>query len=198
MNIKPLYLYGGIAVVAIAFLIFFTTKEDNEIPVNINQKEMPEDDIHKGLENPVQNPPGKENVSGEIKHQMEKLKEEVEANPGDTLKVREYADLLAAAHRSEEAVIYYYTILNINPRRTDILNKLAFIYFTKNDFGKASDLISKILLYEPDNTEAMYNLGAIAATSGNKTEAKEKWEELIKKYPNSDESKLAENSLKKL
>jgi tetratricopeptide (TPR) repeat protein len=197
MKIKPLHLYGGVLVLAIAFLIFFTSK-NSDSSENISSNEMPNDDIHKGLKNPMQGPPGKENVSGEIKHQLEMLKKGVEENPKDTLKIREYADLLAAAHRPEEAVIYYYGILNINPRRTDILSSLAFIYYNKKDYSKASDLISKILLYEPDNTQAMYNLGAIAATSGNKTEAKKKWEELIKKYPDSNESKLAENSLKKL
>ena len=158
---------------------------------------MPKDDIHKGLQNPTQNP-GKENVSSEVKHQMEMLKKSVEENPKDTLKMREYADLLAAAHHPEEAIVYYYSILNINPRRTDILNSVAFIYYNEKDYSKATDLINKILLYEPNNTEAMYNLGAIAATSGNKTEAKQRWEDLVKKYPNSEESKLAENSLKKL
>jgi len=198
MKIKPLYLYGGITVIAIAFLIFFTSRNDTSNPVINSMNEMPEDEIHKGLQNPVQNPPGKENVSNEIKHQMDMLKKEVEENPGDTLKMKKYADLLAAAHRSEEAVIYYYNILNINPRRTDILSSLAFIYYNQKDYNKAADLTGKVLLYEPDNTQAMYNLGAIAASGGNKAEAKKRWEDLIIKFPNSEESKLAENSLKKL
>ena len=198
MKIKPVYLYSGIAILAITFLIFFSAKNDVDKSENVSINEMPEDEIHKGLQNPVQNPPGKENVSNEIKHQMDMLKKEVEENPGDTLKMKKYADLLTAAHRSEEAVIYYYNILNINPRRTDILSSLAFIYYNQKDYNKAADLTGKVLLYEPDNTQAMYNLGAIAASGGNKAEAKKRWEELIIKFPNSEESKLAENSLKKL
>jgi tetratricopeptide (TPR) repeat protein len=198
MKIKPLYLYGGILLLAIVFLIFFTSKDGSDSSENISTNEMPDDDIHKGLKNPMQGPPGKENVSGEIKHQLEMLKKSVEENPNDTLKMREYADLLAAAHHPEEAVIYYYGILNINPRRTDILNSLAFIYYNKKDYSKAADVINKVLLYEPDNTQAIYNLGAIAATSGNKEEARKRWELLVKKYPDSNESKLAVNSLKKL
>jgi cytochrome c-type biogenesis protein CcmH/NrfG len=198
MKIKPVYLYSGIAILAITFLIFFSAKNDVDKSENVIINEMPEDEIHKGLQNPVQNPPGKENVSNEIKHQMDMLKKEVEENPGDTLKMKKYADLLTAAHRSEEAVIYYYNILNINPRRTDILSSLAFIYYNQKDYNKAADLTGKVLLYEPDNKQAMYNLGAIAASGGNKAEAKKRWEELIIKFPNSEESKLAENSLKKL
>lgn len=197
MKIKPLYLYGGIAVLAIIFLIVFTSGNESPPSGNISMNEMP-DDTHKGLKNPMQTPPGRENVSEEIKKQLESMKKAIEENPNDTLKIREYADFLSAAHRPEEAIIYYYNVLNINPRRPDILNSIAFIYFNKNDYEKAADLINKILLYEPDNTQAMYNLGAIAASSGNKAEAKKRWEELIKKYPNSEEAKLADNSLKKL
>jgi tetratricopeptide (TPR) repeat protein len=194
MKIKTLYLYGGIAVLAVAFLIYFTAQNNEGNPENLSIKEMPDDDLHKGLNDP----PGKENVSGEIRHHMEVLKKEVDENPDDTLKMREYADLLASAHKQEEAVIYYYNILNINPRRTDILSSLAFIYFNKNDFTKAKDVVEKILLYEPGNTEAIYNLGAIAASAGKKEEARKIWEELLNKYPDSNEAKLAENSLKKL
>ncbi|OGU77872.1 MAG: hypothetical protein A2V93_11130 [Ignavibacteria bacterium RBG_16_34_14] len=197
MKIKPLYLYGGILVLATVFLIFFTSRNDSDSSENISKNEVPDDDIHKGLKNPNQSP-GKENVSSEVKHQLEMLKKSVEENPNDTLKMREYADLLAAAHHPEEAVIYYYSILNINPRRTDILNSLAFLYYNKKDYSKAADVINKVLLYEPDNTQAIYNLGAIAAASGNKEEARKRWELLVKKYPNSNESRLAVNSLKKL
>jgi|SRR5690554_1391999 len=196
MKIKPLYLYGGLSLLAIIFLIIFT--QEKKQSDNVVQGNMPDDEIHKNLDNPVQAPPGKENVAEEIVHKMEVLKKEVEQNPQDTVKIKEYADLLAAGHRSDEAIIWYYNILNINPRRTDILNKLAFIYYSKKNYSKAADLINKVLLYEPDNTEAMYNLGAIAATSGNREEAKKRWKELIEKYPGSDESKLAENSLKQL
>ncbi len=198
MKFKPIYLYGGLIILVILYLVFFSSNNNNSKPENIVTNEMPDDNVHKGLQNPVDTPPGKENVSSDFKKKLEALKKEVEENPKDTLKIREYADLLAASHKPEDAIIYYYSILNINPRRTDILNSLAFIYFNQKNFEKAKDLINKILLYKPDNTEAMYNLGAIAATAGKKEEAKTKWEELIKKFPASKEAELAENSLKRL
>src|SRR4030067_408304 len=101
MKIKPLYLYGGILVLATVFLIFFTSRKDSDSSENISKNEVPDDDIHKGLKNPNQSP-GKENVSSEVKHQLEMLKKSVEENPNDTLKMREYADLLATAHHPEE------------------------------------------------------------------------------------------------
>ncbi len=194
MKIKPIYIYGSVVVLAIIFLVFFTSRNDSNIPENVQNNQMPDDDIHKGL----QQPPGKDNVSSEVKRHLEMLKKEVEENPKDTLKMREYADFLSAAHQPDEAIIYYNNILNVNPKRSDVLFSLAYIYFNKKDYDKAEGLVNKILLYEPDNTEAMYNLGAIAASNGDKQKARTQWEKLIKNYPGSNASKLAESSLKKL
>jgi len=198
MKIKPLYIYTGVVVLAIVFLVFFTSRNDSGVPENINPNQMPDDDVHKGLKDQVQAPPGKGNVSSEIKHRLEMLKKAVEENPKDTLKMKEYADFLASAHHPDEAIKYYYNILNINPRRSDILFSLAYIYYNKKNYEKAEEVISKILLYEPDNTQAIYNLGAIAASRGDIQKAKAQWEKLVKNYPGSDEAKLAEGSLKKL
>ncbi len=194
MKIKPIYIYGSVVVLAIIFLVFFTSRNDSNIPENVQNNQMPDDDIHKGL----QQPPGKDNVSSEVKRHLEMLKKEVEENPKDTLKMREYADFLSAAHQPDEAIIYYNNILNVNPKRSDVLFSLAYIYFNKKDYDKAEGLVNKILLYEPDNAEAMYNLGAIAASNGDKQKARTQWEKLIKNYPGSNASKLAESSLKKL
>jgi cytochrome c-type biogenesis protein CcmH/NrfG len=194
MKIKPIYIYGGVVILTILFLVFFSSKNDSGILEKVDTNQMPDDNIHKGL----QLPPGKENVSSAVKQRLEMLEKAVEENPEDTLKMREYADLLAAAHHGDEAIVYYNNILNVNPKRSDILFSLAFIYFNKKNYNKAESMVQKILLYEPDNTYAMYNLGAIAASSGDKQEAKAQWKKLIKDYPGSDGAKLAEGSLKKL
>jgi tetratricopeptide (TPR) repeat protein len=199
-QIKPLYLYGALVVLAIVFLIIFTSGDNagSNGTANLSEQQMPDDDIHRGLQNPLNTPPGKDNVSEEIKHQLEMLKKAVDENPQDTLKLREYADLLAAAHRVDEAVVYYYKLLNINPRRPDIFFSLAFIYYQRKDYDKVEDLTNKILLYEPDNSQAKYNLGAVAAVKGEKEKARKIWEEVIKKYPGTEASELAESSLQKL
>lgn len=194
MKIKPIYIYGSVVVLAIIFLVFFNSGNDSNIPQNVQNNQMPNDSIYKGL----QAPPGKNNVSSDVKHHIEMLKKAVEENPKDTLKMREYADFLSAAHQQDEAITYYNKILSVNPKRSDVLFSLAYIYFNKKNFNEAEDLVNKILQYEPDNTEAIYNLGAIAASSGDKQKAKTQWEKLIKNYPGSNASKLAESSLRKL
>ena len=111
MKIKPIYIYGSVVVLAIIFLVFFTSNNDSNIPQNVQNNQMPSDSIHKGL----QAPPGKDNVSSEVKHHIEMLKKAVEESPKDTLKMREYADFLSAAHQPDEAIPYYNKILSVNP-----------------------------------------------------------------------------------
>ena len=193
MKIKPVYIYGTIILAAALYLIFFSG--NNQVQsTNIPNKEMPQDDIHKGLNQP----PNKENVMENIKHQLDMLKKKVDENPKDTMALREYADLLASAHKPDEAITNYNKILNVNPARTDILFSLAFVYYNRNDYLNAEKVTNRIFLYDKDNLQARYNMGAIAAAGGDIEKAKLIWNKLIKEHPNSETSKLAQSSLNKL
>jgi tetratricopeptide (TPR) repeat protein len=193
MKIKLIYIYGVIILVAALYLIFFTGKDHANTSNNSN-KEMPQDDIHKGLTQS----PNKENVEENVKHQLDMLKKEVDKNPKDTLAIREYADILAAAHKPDQAIIYYNKVLNVNPARTDILFSLAFVYYNMKDYPNSEKVTNRIFLYEKNNLQARYNLGAIAATIGDIEKAKLIWNKLVKEHPNTEASKLAQSSLSRL
>ena len=193
MKIKLVYIYGVIILAAALYLIFYTGKDQVHTD-DVSNKEMPQDDIHKGLNQP----PNKENVTENIKHQLDILKKEVDENPKDTLAIREYADMLTAAHKPDQAIIYYNKVLNVNPGRTDILFSLAFVYYNMKDYPNAEKVTNRIFLYEKNNLQARYNLGAIAATSGDIEKAKLIWNKLIKEHPNTEASKLAQSSLSRL
>ena len=197
MKFKPLYAYLSLIVILIVLLVVFTQKnKSNETAGDITNQEMPNDDMHKGLQNGEA--PNKSNVSADIIRKMEELKKEAEKNPNDTLKLKEYADFLAEAHKPDEAIKYYQKILNIDPKRTDVLFSLSFIFYNKRDYDKSEEYTNKILSYDKNNPLALYNLGAISATRGDKNKAKEIWNEIIKKYPNSEAAKTAEESLSNL
>lgn len=199
MKIKPLYLYGAIAVIAIGALIIMTQfKSSDDTSTGITDKQMPQDSIHSGLGNPTTQDPTKDNVSDNVRHQLEMLKKAVDENPNDTLKIREYADFLAAAHRQMDAIQYYERILQINPKRTDIYFSLTFIYYNNQNFAKAEELTNKILSYDKKNVQALYNLGAISASLGNKDKAKKIWEDLLSEFPNSEVTDLTKTSLSQL
>ena len=199
MKFKPLYLYGALFIIVILFLIIVSNQSgsDNiiEKPIS-NEGNVPDDDIHKPLRSG--DSPSKENVSEGFKHRADMLMKTIEENPNDTTAIREYADLLTAAHMKEEALEYYNKILLIDPNRTDILFSLSFIHYSQGDMKSAKSFTSRILAIEPDNANALYNLGAISATNGEIERAKEIWTKLAKQYPDKEIGIKSKNSVEKL
>lgn len=198
MKFKSIYLYAGLLLAVILFLVLFTYNSDTESEqTELTNNEMPNDDVHKNL-----SPPGGNSsvggVSGSAKKQLEMLKKSYEENPGDTAKVKEYADMLNAAHQPQKALELYETILKIDSDRIDILLGSTFSFYNLNDLDKAEEYTKKILAIDKNNEEANFNMGAIAAAKGNKQKAREHWKNVIKQFPNSQAAKIAESSLKKL
>ncbi len=111
MKFKTYYLYVIIVLAAAAVLLIVSNQQKSKQNTEVK---MPEDEIHKGLEDPMKTP-GKGNVSEEAIHQMEMLKKAAEENPDDTLKLREYADFLGQAHNQDEAIKQYEKILKKDP-----------------------------------------------------------------------------------
>ncbi|NWF88126.1 MAG: tetratricopeptide repeat protein [Ignavibacteriaceae bacterium] len=199
MKFKLRYLYGALLLIVV--LTFFLVNNNNDkqkalLTGEIENKEMPDDAVHKGLEN--SNSPNKSNVSSSVFERLEKMKSEVAQNPTDTSKLKELADFLTAAHKPDEAIPYYEKILKIDPINIDVLFNLSYIYNNKLDFVRAETYTNRILKLEPANTQAIYNLGAIFASKGQKEKAKVIWEKLVKNYPGSPASDLAKTSLNKL
>ena len=200
MKFKPIYLYGAVALIAIAMLIIVAIQENlNSTDITLSDEQvMPDDDVHKQLKNQMNNSPGKENVSEEYRKRLTELKEAVDKNPSDTLAMRSYADFLSASHKLNEAIPYYEKIIEINPKRADIYFSLALIYYNKQDFVKCEELNNKVLSFDQKNQMALYNLGAIAATQGKMDKAKEYWNKVISINAQSETGKLAKESLSKL
>ncbi|MDH3268033.1 MAG: tetratricopeptide repeat protein [Ignavibacteria bacterium] len=200
MKFKMIYLYGLIAVVSIILLIFVSQQSstpNGKITAD-NNSNMPEDDVHKKLREQASGPPNKDNVSEAYREKLEGLKSAVDKNPNDTLAIKNYADFLSAAHKMNEAIQYYNKILEIDSRRADIHFALSVIYYTRQDFVNSEKENNEVLAFDPNNQMALYNLGAIAATKGNISKAKDLWNKVLKINPESETGKLATESLGKL
>ena len=200
MKFKPIYLYGSVALIAIAILIVVVIqdKSDSNQPPLTSDKVMPNDDVHSQLKNQGTTSPGKENVSEEYRKKLAELEQAVNENPSDTIALRKYADYLTASHKMNDAIQYYEKILSINPNRSDIRFSLAIIYFNKQDFDKCNSENEKVLSYDPQNQMALYNLGAVAATKGLREKAKEYWNKVISINSDTETAQLAKESLSKL
>lgn len=199
MKFKTIYLYGAVIILAVVLLVIFSQdrKAGQDNTDDLQNQNIPDDDIHNQLRMQESNP-SKENVSEEFHRRMAELKRATEVNPNDTIKLKEYADFLSAAHKTEEAIQTYEKILKINPKRSDIFFSITLLYYTMNDLTKAEEYNEKVLAYDPGNPMALYNKGAIAATRGDKQTAKDIWENLIADDPNSEVGNLAKQSLSKL
>jgi tetratricopeptide (TPR) repeat protein len=200
MKFKPIYLYGIIALVVVVTLLIVSQSNSNEEKVNVDitDKQMPMDEVHKKLNNGMKQDPSGSNVSEEVKHKIDVMKKDVDANPTDTLKMREYADFLAAAHKPEEALLYYQKIIDKDKKRKDIYFAITYVHYTKGELVKAEEVTQTMLKLFPNDPMVKYNLGAIEATKGNKEKAREIWNKLISDNPNDQTSELAKNSLNKL
>lgn len=200
MKFNPIYIYGPLVVLVIVFLIVFTQNNNTSsptIPGNINRKEMPNDSVHKNLQNPFSQSPSKSNTTEDAKHEVEMLKKLIKENPKDTVRLKQYADFLSV-HKPGEAIRYYDRILKINPKREDILFALSYIYYNQGNLVKAEETTNKILSFDKNNIEAQYNIGAIAASRGDREKARKIWNKIITEHPNDKTSKLAKSSLDKL
>ncbi len=200
MKFKFVYLYIilGFGVIATLIIISVGNKNPRTADTNISNQQIPDDNVHNGLQNPTKEDPSKSNVSPEVYQKMDELKKDVDANPLDTAKMRAYADFMTAAHKQEEALPYYEKIIRRDPRRNDILFNLAMIYYNQQNLDKAEDYTNRILKNDKNNTQAIYNLGAIAAGKGDKEKAREIWNKLITDFPSDEVSQLARSSLGKL
>lgn len=198
MKFKSIYLYGIVVLIAAITLIVFTQfNRDEKTNVDITNKQMPQDDVHKNFNHGMSNP-NSSNVSEEVKHKLDVMKKDADAHPNDTLKIREYADFLFSAHRPDEALTYYQKILDKDNKRKDIYFSITFVYYNQKNFAKSEEVTIKMAQLFPDDVMVQYNLGAIEASKGNKDKAREIWTKLIKDHPNDKTSELAKNSLAKL
>jgi tetratricopeptide (TPR) repeat protein len=194
---KIIYLYGFIFITVILVLII-TSQSGSNISTDkssIRSEEIPQDSIHQNL---GMETPNSSNVNKDVIIKLKEMKILADALPIDTMKNREYADFLIAAHKPAEAVNYYYKILRIDNKRKDILLSLTQAYYIKNDLDSAENITRKILQIFPGDQQATYNLGAIEATKGNKDKAREIWNQLIIDYPNTETAELAKDALNKL
>ncbi len=193
MKIKPLYIYLIVFVAFIIGIIILDSNNNNDL-TSFHGK-MPDDDIHRSMGGNI---PGHSNLLESAKKRLEELKSEYEKNPNDTLKIREYADMLTMAHQPDMATELYNKILKVDPKRIDVLLQMTFLYFNEGNVEKADEYTKKILTIDGNHELALYNSGVIAHAKGDLAKAKMIWEDIIKKFPNSTIAHISEQSIQGL
>jgi tetratricopeptide (TPR) repeat protein len=86
-------------------------------------------------------------------------------------------------------------LLVSDPNNVDLLDWLAFMYYSNNDTDKAIETYKRALAIKPDNENQHYYLANSYFKKSNQAEAKKEWSEVIRLKPN---SKIAKNAQERI
>lgn len=117
------------------------------------------------------------------------------------------ADLQNDMKAEEEELLTKYTagtgeginevekLLEGDPNNVDLLDWLAFMYYSNNNIDKAIETYKRALAIKPDNENQHYYLANSFFKKGMSAEAKKEWSEVIRLKPN---SKIAKNAQERI
>lgn len=194
LKLKPLYIYLiGFVIFLVAIIFFSINRPGTKMPDDAMHGKAPNDDVHKGM-----GMPGMGGMSEAFKQKEAELKTALDKSPNDTLKIKEYAQFLMAAHKPVDALKYLQKIVDIDPKRIDVMLNMTFIYDIQGNTAAAETLTRKILAISPNSQEANFNLAILMEKKGDKEKAKQIWNDLVKKYPNTDIAKMSQEGLDRL
>ncbi|MEW6712253.1 MAG: tetratricopeptide repeat protein [Candidatus Riflebacteria bacterium] len=86
-------------------------------------------------------------------------------------------------------------LLEGDPNNVDLLDWLAFMYYSNNNIDKAVETYKRALAIKPDNENQHYYLANSYFKKGMMAEAKKEWSEVIRLKPN---SKIAKNAQERI
>jgi tetratricopeptide (TPR) repeat protein len=92
-------------------------------------------------------------------------------------------DQTKAISLGEKAGYYFKLVLEEDPDRLDIKNKLAMTYISGSNPMQGIALLREILEDDPENEEAIFNMGILAIQSGQYERASERFKNLVSLYP---------------
>jgi tetratricopeptide (TPR) repeat protein len=194
MKLKPLYIYLIGFALFIAIIIFFSVQQkQSKTPEEAMTGQMPNDDVHKGMGGMGGQKMGA--LSEAFKKRAADMKAAFDKNPNDTLQMRKYAEFLMEAHKPAESLKLLEQIISKDPKRIDIMLGMTFIYHSQKNLDKAEEITNRILAIDKNNQNASFNLGVIMEDKGNKEKAKQIWNDLIKRFPNTEAAKLSKEAL---
>lgn len=186
-----LYIVGALVVVAAAIIIY-SVSSGPEVPA----------DPHAGMNmsgmgGQAAGDPS-QGAMGGIMRELAALKERVAKDSTDAPAFMRLGDLYFQIGRFEQALGYYNGAARANSASAEAWTQVMHSAFQLGKFQVALNACDQMLSINSDDTEAMYNKGAILASMGNREEARKVWETLVSQYPNDPESQRASESLQQL
>jgi len=194
MKIK--YFYLTLLFISALFIIYVVKDDQSMLETRKNEfknpiKNIPDDSIHKNL---FQNTnPSRDNVSEAFRIKLHELEMKFKSKPDNVEIAEELADLYLASHQENKAIQVYEKFRN--KLSIESLFNLTLAYYNLKNLEKAEDVTIYILRKKPNDYKAIFNLGSIRASMGDKEQAKKYWSEVINRFPQTEEAKKAQELL---
>lgn len=150
---------------------------------------------------------GKDKPQGEKKPSVAAEEEKKDITHKRFKQVLSGSDLQSDMKAEEEELLTKYTagtgeginevekLLEGDPNNVDLLDWLAFMYYSNNNIDKAIETYKRALAIKPDNENQHYYLANSFFKKSMMAEAKKEWNEVIRLKPN---SKIAKNAQERI
>ncbi|MFQ5604935.1 MAG: zinc-ribbon domain-containing protein [bacterium] len=135
---------------------------------------------------------------GNVHATLERLKQNVETNPKDLVSIDSLAIMYAIAGNYEVSSQYYEQHLSIEPNNKDVKIALGLTYHNLKRTDEAIAQMKEVLVKDPTYSFALFYLGEIYASTGNKEDASKNWQLIVQHYPNTEVAKMAEQRIHEL
>ena len=112
------------------------------------------------------------------------LLEKLKTDPNNTEVLAQLAAIYNLTHQFNEAAVYYGKIAQFEPRDAAARTKLAGSLYYSGDVDGAIRELNKTLTYDPDDVNALFNLGLIKLQGKQDVKgALAAWQRLLKAHP---------------
>jgi tetratricopeptide (TPR) repeat protein len=132
------------------------------------------------------------------RHEAIFLAEALKKKPDHTPVLLRMAQLSEESGKHTEAARNLREVLKREPANIDARLELGKTLFEAGDVQGAIEETKAILDRQPDHADALYNLGAIYGNVGNADQARQYWNRLIAKDPQTESAKRAKGMLGQL
>lgn len=188
MDTKKIYSIVGAVLVTAIIIVILLPESDTSAPA---AGEMPtgHPDVNE-MEGGSQQSVGavKSSFMDEYKRLQQKVGQQPESDTSDVLV---YARMLLDAHMAVDALPLLERYHNAAPDNIPVMLDLSVAFSETKQIEKATEIVNKVLTKDPDNTTAMYNVGALYALQGEKEKAKKAWQNLINGFPETADAQRA-------
>lgn len=171
-------IYVLLFLLAVGGIIIYSSGVFDKPVVNIDFSQMPNDDIHRGI--------NLENIK-----QINALEEELKLNPQDKTKLLTLAHLLNDSGFKEKAIERYKEYLKLDPKNADVLVDMGVCYYELKNNDEALRFMKEALKYQPNHQIAHLNIGIVLMANGKRDEAKAWWEKALEINPQNEIGKRA-------